>query len=108
MERVYVALTAPEESVDAILEAIASAGGGEIGHYTHCAFTSKGIGRFKPSAAANPHIGDRQTINSVEEVRIETFCLRERAKAVVNAIRAAHPYEEPVIYVIPLIDEASL
>jgi hypothetical protein len=44
----------------------------------------------------------------VEEVRIETFCDRDRAKAVVAAIRAAHPYEEPVIYLLPLLDEADL
>ncbi|HRL12815.1 MAG TPA: hypothetical protein PKX07_13110 [Aggregatilineales bacterium] len=102
-ERVYIALTAPEDSVEAILDAIAAAGGGIIGEYTHCAFTCRGTGYFKPSADANPHVGARQALNAVDEIRIETFAPRERASAVVQAIRAAHPYEEPVIYVLPLL-----
>jgi hypothetical protein len=93
----------PPEYADAVLDAIASAGGGTIGEYTHCSFTSIGTGRFKPSAAANPAVGEKGEINTVEEVRIETFCNRSVAKAVVAAIRKAHPYEEPVIYLVPLL-----
>lgn len=106
--RLMIVVTAPPEAVDHILDAISSAGGGIIGEYTHCAFTSPGTGRFKPSAAADPHIGAKEEINAVDEVRIETFCDRAAAKAVVAAIRAAHPYEEPVIYLIPLLSEEEL
>lgn len=106
--QILIITTAPEAAVEAVLEAIASAGGGIIGAYTHCAFTNPGVGRFKPSAEANPHVGTREEINAVDEVRIETFCERSRAKAVVAAIRAAHPYEEPVIYLVPLLSEYDL
>jgi hypothetical protein len=106
--RVLIITTAPPEAVEAILDAVASAGGGVIGAYTHCAFTNAGIGRFKPSAEANPHVGTKEEINAVDEVRIETFCERIRAKAVVAAIHAAHPYEEPVIYLVPLLSEDDL
>jgi len=101
-------VAAPPNTVDRLLDAISSAGGGIIGDYTHCAFTSPGTGRFRPSAGANPHIGAKAQINAVEEVRIETFCDRTVAKAVTAAIRAAHPYEEPVIYIIPLLSEENL
>jgi hypothetical protein len=107
-ERIYIVVTVPESHLDAVLDAIASAGGGEVGEYTHCAFMNVGKGRFKPSGAATPHIGEVGAINAVEEWRIETFCERSRAKAVVRAIRAAHPYEEPVIYLLPLLDESLL
>jgi hypothetical protein len=106
--KVYIVTTVPDDGLDAVLEAIASAGGGEIGEYTHCSYASSGTGRFKPSSASNPHIGEKGEINRVEEWRVETFCPRDRAKAVVQAIRAAHPYEEPVIYIVPLLDEADL
>ena len=105
---ILIITTAPEAAVEAVLDAIASAGGGVIGAYTHCAFTNAGVGRFKPSAEANPHVGTKEEINAVDEVRIETFCERSRAKAVVAAIRAAHPYEEPVIYLVPLLPEEDL
>ncbi|GAB4575999.1 MAG: NIF3 1 [Anaerolineae bacterium] len=107
-ERVMIVVTVPPDAVDAVLDAIAGAGGGVIGNYTHCAFTSAGAGRFKPEAGATPHVGAVEEINSVDEVRIETFAGRAQAKAVVAAIRAAHPYEEPVIYIIPLLSEEEL
>jgi hypothetical protein len=108
MERVYIVTTVPDGHVEAVLDAISSAGGGIIGEYTHCAFTNTGVGRFKPSGEANPHIGDKESINAVDEWRIETFCQRSQARVVVNAIRTAHPYEEPVIYIIPLLNEDDL
>ena len=107
-ERLMIVVGTPPEGVDPVLEAIAGAGGGVIGSYTHCAFTNPGRGRFKPGADANPHVGAKEVVNSVDEVRIETFCDRDRARAIVAAIRAAHPYEEPVIYLIPLLDEEDL
>ncbi|MFN8374908.1 MAG: hypothetical protein U0694_18785 [Anaerolineae bacterium] len=108
MQRVLIITTLPEKNVNDVLDAVAAAGGGIVGEYTHCAFTSSGTGRFKPSAAANPHVGAVGEINAEPEVRVETFCARDRAKAVVQAIRKAHPYEEPVIYVVPLLEEDEL
>ncbi|QPC82716.1 hypothetical protein G4Y79_24030 [Phototrophicus methaneseepsis] len=107
-ERVMIVVGAPPENVTAVLDAISGAGGGIVGDYTHCAFANPGEGRFKPSAEAHPHVGDRETINRVPEVRIETFCERRLAKQVAQAIRAAHPYEEPVIYIVPLLSEDDL
>lgn len=107
-EKLMLVVGVPHSGLDAVLEAIAGAGGGEVGEYTHCSFSNDGIGRFKPSAAANPTLGQREQVNQESEVRIETFCARNKAKAIVSAIRAAHPYEEPVIYLIPLLDESAL
>lgn len=107
-ERIMIVTTTPPGAVEKVLDAISAAGGGIIGHYTHCAYTNPGLGRFKPSAEANPHVGAKEQINAVDEVRIETFCERRVAKAVVAAIRRAHPYEEPVIYLIPLLSEADV
>ncbi|PJF40659.1 MAG: hypothetical protein D6737_16885 [Chloroflexi bacterium] len=108
VKRVQLVVAAPAEAVEQILDAISNAGGGIIGEYTHCAYTSTGTGHFKPSGDASPHIGTKQAINTVDEVRIETFCDRDMAKAVVSAIREAHPYEEPVIYIVPLLAEEDL
>lgn len=107
-QEILLIVTVPPEDADALLDAIASAGGGTIGEYTHCAFMTAGDGRFKPSAAATPHTGVAERINREPEIRIETFCARADAKAIVAAIRAAHPYEEPVIYIVPLLNESEL
>lgn len=107
-DRVYIVTTVPESHLDAVLDGISAAGGGIVGHYTHCAFTSPGVGRFKPGATADPHSGEVGKINAEDEWRIETFCDRDKAKAVVQGIRDSHPYEEPVVYVMPLLDPDQL
>lgn len=107
-QQLLLITTVPPDALPAVLDAIASAGAGVIGEYTHCAFTSVGTGHFKPSAAASPAVGAKGEVNAVEEIRVETFCPRDKAKAVVAALRAAHPYEEPVIYLLPLLSEEEL
>lgn len=107
-EKILIVTGVSPDGVEPILEAIASAGGGVVGDYTHCAFTNDGFGRFKPTESAQPHVGAVNTINKETEVRIETFCLRSIGKKVVSAIREAHPYEEPIIYIIPMLSEDDL
>lgn len=107
-EKVLIVTGVSPDGVDAILHAVAKAGGGIVGNYTHCAFTNTGYGRFKPDNSATPHIGLSGAINQVEETRIETFCERQIAKQVVQAIRDAHLYEEPIIYIVPMLSEENL
>jgi len=104
-QRLMLVTTVPPEHVDAVLAAISAAGAGVVGEYSECAFVSAGTGRFRAGAGSNPAYGQRGELNEVAEVRIETWVERSRARAVVAALRAAHPYEEPVIYLIPLVDE---
>lgn len=105
---IQIVVGVPTAHLHDILDALASAGAGELGNYTYCSWSCPGIGRFRPNDAAHPAVGERGQINEVEEMRVETICPRDRAKAVVAAIRAAHPYEEPMIYLIPLVNEAEL
>ena len=107
-EMIQIVVGVPTAHLNDILDALASAGAGELGNYTHCSWSCIGIGRFRPNDAANPAVGERGQVNEVEEMRVETICPRDRAKAVVAAVRAAHPYEEPMIYLIPLLSEAAL
>lgn len=103
-----IIVTVSPDAADIVLDAIAQAGGGQVGNYTHCAFTTSGDGRFKANDDATPHVGQAGDINREPEIRIETFCPRSDAKAVVDAIRTAHPYEEPVIYVVPVLSYDEL
>ncbi|HLU09234.1 MAG TPA: hypothetical protein VK003_06175 [Oceanobacillus sp.] len=98
-------VTVPASHLHDVLDAIGEAGAGQIGNYTHCAFFSPGTGRFKPNEAANPALGEKSQINEVEEYRIETFCSREKISDVIAALRKAHPYEEPVYYLLPLMND---
>ncbi|PYG01719.1 dinuclear metal center protein, YbgI/SA1388 family [Georgenia satyanarayanai] len=90
----------PREDTAAVLDALAAAGAGAIGDYDRCAFTVAGQGTFRPGAAANPTIGARGEVTEVAEDRLEMTVPRERRAAVLAALRAAHPYEEPAFSVL--------
>lgn len=106
-QRLVLVTTVPPDHVNAVLAAISAAGAGVVGEYTECAFISPGTGRFRASAGSNPAYGQRGELNEVAEMRIETWVERGRAREAIAALRAAHPYEEPVIYLIPLVDESA-
>ena len=102
---VKIVVTVPEADADKLRQAIGSAQGGRIGNYTYCSFSSKGIGRFKPEAGAHPAIGEVGKLEEVIEERIEITCEQGKLQHVVRAIREAHPYEEPVIDIYPLLED---
>ncbi|MDN5858844.1 MAG: Nif3-like dinuclear metal center hexameric protein [Pseudonocardia sp.] len=88
--------------ITAVHDALAAAGAGTIGDYSHCSFATAGTGQFKPLTGANPHIGEVGRLERVAETRLEMVLPRHRRAAVVAALRAAHPYEEPAFDVLEL------
>jgi len=78
------------------------AGAGKVGNYSHCSFSVKGIGRYKPEKGAHPAIGKIGRLEEVSEERITMQCERRLIKAVITAIKKAHPYEEVPVFVYPV------
>jgi dinuclear metal center YbgI/SA1388 family protein len=87
-----------------VRDAMAEAGAGRLGDYDGCTFTTVGEGRFRPLPGAEPTIGRVGEPQVVEEARIEAVLLRSRRSAVVRALLAAHPYEEPAWDLLELAD----
>jgi len=103
MEKVYkLVIYAPLSHAEKVREALGDAGAGKIGNYSHCTFSVEGVGRFLPLPGAHPHIGEVGKLEEVREERIETICAGGLLKAVLEAVRKAHPYEEPAIDVYPI------
>lgn len=95
----------PEETLGAVLEALAEAGAGRVGEgpYDSCATTSSVTGHWRPLAGAHPYAGELSELASEPEVKIEVTVACELLDDAVAAIRRTHPYEEPVIYAWPLL-----
>ena len=108
IKKVKIIVTIPIANVNQVRDAICSAGAGIIGNYTYCTMTTKCTGTFKPSEKANPYIGEKNKIEFVEEEKLEAVCDMENVKNVLKKLREVHPYEEPGIDIIPLIDENDL
>lgn len=96
-----IVVYSPDDYVEAVVEAMASAGAGEIGDYRACAFKVRGEGQFEPMPGAEPFIGDVGKLERVAETRIE-MVVNERAHvaAALQNMLAAHPYEEPAYHVV--------
>jgi dinuclear metal center YbgI/SA1388 family protein len=82
-------------AISTVRDALSAAGAGRIGDYSDCSFATAGTGQFKPLTGANPTIGDVGRLERVAETKLEMILPRARRAAVVAALRAAHPYEEP-------------
>jgi len=107
IKRVKIFVTIPLENVAEVREAVCLAGAGFIGNYSFCTYSVKGVGSFKPNNNANPYIGTKNEIEFVEEEKLEFVCYAENVKNVLKALRKAHPYEEPGIDIVPLIEEGD-
>lgn len=108
MASVKIVTFVPVADADRVRDALGKAGAGQIGEYNYCSYSVVGKGRFVPSDKANPHIGRAGELEVVEEERIGVVCDRVNAKAVIEAIRRSHPYEEVSVDIYPLISESEL
>ena len=95
MGKLYkLVVNVPLTHADILREAIGDAGAGQIGNYSHCSFSIRGIGRFLPNEKAHPYIGEPNQPQSVEEEQIQVDVPSEKLKTVMDAIKSVHPYEE--------------
>lgn len=93
----------PPDALDPVRDALFAAGAGRIGNYERCSWYAEGTGTFRPLPGADPAVGEVGEEERVPELRLETVFPEERQEAVVTALRAAHPYEEPAFDVYPLL-----
>ncbi|GAA1482811.1 Nif3-like dinuclear metal center hexameric protein [Gordonia sinesedis] len=94
----------PEGNTDQVSEAMFAAGAGAIGEYRDCAWWVVGTGQFEAQEDANPTIGEIGARTRVDEARVEMVAARGRRPAVLAALRAAHPYEEPAFDILELAE----
>ena len=108
VNRVKIFVTVPVENTQEVRNAVCNAGAGIIGEYSYCTTCVKSLGTFIPNENAKPYIGENNKLEFVEEDKLEFICDIKNAKHVITELRKVHPYEEPAIDIVPLIDEGSL
>lgn len=95
----------PRENTASVLDALHAAGAGQIGNYKNCSFRLTGTGSFMPLEGTNPHIGTANQMEHVQEERVEVMLPAHAERGVMQALRAAHPYEEVAYYLSRLENE---
>lgn len=85
----------PESHAETVKQAMFDAGAGTLGSYDCCCFQTVGRGQFRPLAGSHPFLGENGRIEQVTEWKLELICPEEKLRAVLAALRQAHPYETP-------------
>lgn len=92
----------PTEHKELTKKALFEIGVGKFNNYECCSFETLGVGQFKPIGNANPYIGEVNSIEKVEEYRVEMICANEIIQKAVKRLKDVHPYEEVAYDVIKL------
>ena len=92
----------PQEHALKIRDELAKIGVGVIGNYDHCVAIYPVQGYYRPLPGANPFDGEIGKISEAVEYKVEVNCKRELVNNAIKVIKQFHPYEEPLINIIPL------
>lgn len=97
--RYKVVFDCPDDQklISKLIDVASKAGAGRYRNYSHAALVVKCYATWKTLKGAHPHIGKPGKVSRVNSARIEMICQGSKLKSVCNALRKAHPYEEPAI-----------
>ena len=94
----------PDEALEQVKSALFSASAGKIGDYEQCCWQVQGTGQFMPLAGSAPHIGKQDSLETVDEWRVEMVVDDAAIVDSIAALKTAHPYETPAYDVIKVLD----
>lgn len=85
----------PRDHCEQVKRALFEVGAGRYHGYDSCSWQSEGVGQFRPMEGSSPFIGSIGKLERVVETRVEMVCEDSVLSAAIEALREAHPYEEP-------------
>ena len=94
----------PESHLPALRSALQSVGAGRLGNYDSCMAYSKVTGSWRPLRGSHPFLGAEGEVSEVEEIKVEVNILAGDLERTLNAIYEVHPYDEPLVNVIPILN----
>lgn len=92
----------PQSHLEAVQRALAQVDAGHIGRYDNCLSYSTVTSCWRPLEGASPYLGTLGELCWEQEIKVEVTCRTAQLEETLEAVRRVHPYEEPVINVIPL------
>ncbi|MBW1615858.1 MAG: Nif3-like dinuclear metal center hexameric protein [Deltaproteobacteria bacterium] len=101
-EYVKLALFAPEEFEEKLLNSLFEISDFQIDNYSCCSFRNYGTGTFTPHKNAKPFIGEADKLSNVKEVKIEAIIEKEKISEIIASLKSAHPYETMAYDIYPL------
>ena len=102
-EFVKLEIFIPEPYFPQLQKALQRVDAGHIGNYDSCLSYSPVMGTWRPLGGSKPYSGREGELSCEPELKIEVTVRAEKLHETIAAVKAVHPYEEPVINAVPLI-----
>ena len=103
-QSVKIEIYIPEQYIESLRDELNKVYAGHVGNYDNCISVTVVTGYWRPLDGSSPYDGEIGKISSGDERKVEVNILREYVADALRVIRKIHPYEEPVINIIPLIN----
>ncbi len=94
----------PAEYLEPVKSAVFDAGAGKSGNYQKVCWQTVGTGQFEALPGSKPDRGELGEICKVDEYKVEMICQEDFIDAALQALKAAHPYEQVAYDVMQLIE----
>lgn len=94
----------PESHLKILQKTLQQEDAGHIGAYDSCLSYSVVTGTWRTLEGAHPYIGKENEISEEKEIKVDVVVEKEKLEKTYHAICAIHPYEEPVIHILPLCE----
>ncbi|MCG7280547.1 Nif3-like dinuclear metal center hexameric protein [Chryseobacterium taklimakanense] len=95
----------PKDFSEKVKTALFAAGAGNVGFYDECSFTVSGSGTFRPLPGSDPFQGEECIREYAEEEMLYFIFEKYKQRNIINAMKAAHPYEEVAYQIYSLDNE---
>lgn len=92
----------PKEDLQVLIEALQEMTVNSIGYYKNCITWYPVRSTWTSLDHSDPYIGAPGEVSVEDEIKVEWLCAKDKVSKVIEAIRQVHPYEEPVIDIIPM------
>ncbi|MFA1822932.1 cytochrome C biogenesis protein [Virgibacillus oceani] len=102
-ELVKVEVLLPEEYIEKFRNELNDIGVLTVGNYDNVVSYSAVKGYWRPLEGSIPYNGTKGEISFGTECKMEFSCLIKDMEEVKKLIRTVHPYEEPIINVMPVL-----
>ncbi|TFD94511.1 cytochrome C biogenesis protein [Jeotgalibacillus sp. R-1-5s-1] len=101
---VKIEVLLPEDIIIPLRNRLNDAGILHVGHYDHVLSYTHTKGYWRPLNTAKPFNGNQNEISFGEECKMEFRCPIDKLALAKQIVKDIHPYEEAVMYIIPLLD----
>lgn len=101
---VKVEVLLPEEYIEKLRNKLNEFGFLSVGNYDNVVSYSETKGYWRPLEDSKPFSGSTREISFGTECKMEFRCPYKNIEDVIRIIKSIHPYEEPIINVLPLLN----